>query len=163
MNRDLERNRSHYNLPAVGDYWHEMFCPYFIVLEVLSGTGYYVICEDRKTVDSDHWTFDLSKAKWVDKSYFNMVKYTTMDGFCADVVVNPKYQVFVEEWIELGKPVVQSFDDWRASLIPKPPVDFWKARKGSEKYGLLSQTIVLTDELVKLTPECEWEVFYKRT
>ena len=161
MNRDDEKNLQHYNSPEVGDYWHEMFCPYFIVLAV-DDNGYYVVCEDRKDVGPDHWTFDLTKAKWVDKSYFDMVKYSTMKGFCADVVTSPKHLAFVDEWIELGKPVIQSFDDWRASFIPRPPVDFWKARKASEKYGLLSQTIVLTDELVKLIPECEWEAFYKR-
>ena len=105
----LERdklNEKHYNNPQEGDYWHEMFCPYFIVLSIVENG--YIICSERIDVDSGHWRFDLSKATLVDKNYFDKVKYQSISGFCADVVNNITTNKIVKEWEDLGSPIIIS-------------------------------------------------------
>ena len=105
MSRQEEQkllNEKHFNYPEIGDYWHEMFCPYFIVLDIFQDK--FWICDIRKEVDKDHWTWDLEKSKLVDKSYFNRVKYDTVLsnnrslGFIADVIVRGENNPFVEEF-----------------------------------------------------------------
>lgn len=50
-------NREHAKNPKVGDYWSDHFCPVAVVVSV---TPYYVITiEKTKSVDPDHWTWDV--------------------------------------------------------------------------------------------------------
>lgn len=87
-NSNIDRelfNQSHVEFPQVGDYWHERFCPYFIILEVLE--DHVIICDKKKDIDRDHWDFDLSVCKLITKQELERsVKYSTMDKFVADVV-----------------------------------------------------------------------------
>lgn len=100
MRPSYKQNEESFNNPQPGDYWNEMFVPYFIVLECLDD-GTFVICDKQKSVDHEHWTWDLSGAKQVTKTYFNRVKYGSIDGYCADV--SPILHLrFVREWIESG-------------------------------------------------------------
>lgn len=107
MNREdrYELNWKHYNWPEVGDYWHEMFCPYFIVLAVLDD-GLFIVCDETLRVDDSHWKFNLALAKQVTIDYFSKVKYASIDGYCADVVVG-NHQAIVDEWLVMDKPIIQ--------------------------------------------------------
>lgn len=98
--------------PQPGDYWHEMFCPYFVVVNI-EGDKYRVLScmggpnsfnrkdepNARIKVDSEHWAFDYSKSmlvdhKWIEKA----VTYGNGDGFVADVVRSEKTANIVQEW-----------------------------------------------------------------
>lgn len=58
----------HANSPEPGDYWHEMFTPVLVVLDV--GERSVVICDKVKAVDEDGWTWDLSQVTAVPKKEF---------------------------------------------------------------------------------------------
>lgn len=98
--------------PQPGDYWHEMFVPYFIVVNI-EGEQYRVLsCMggpksfNRKDelnaqieVDNGHWAFDYSKSMLVNHSWIEKaVTYGTADGFVADVVQSEKTARIVQEW-----------------------------------------------------------------
>jgi hypothetical protein len=51
-------NREHAANPLVGDYWQEHFCPVAVV--VLVSPTYVLTIEKKKSVDADHWTWDLT-------------------------------------------------------------------------------------------------------
>jgi hypothetical protein len=95
----------HYINPEVGDYWHEMFCPYFIVLAVLDD-GLYIICDEKMRVDDSSWKFNLALCKQVSFEYFSRVRYGSIDGFCADVSVG-NHPAVVDAWLVMDKPVIQ--------------------------------------------------------
>ena len=92
------KNKKHVDQPQVGDFWHEMFSPYHIVLAVTD--THVIICEKTKPTDNYHYTFDLSETKTVTlEEHKNIVTYTTMrDKFVADVVPNCKMMPLIEEW-----------------------------------------------------------------
>jgi hypothetical protein len=92
-----ERNALHIEKPMPGDYWHEMFCPYHVVLA--ADDEYVTIC-DKKIDLKDGWTFDLSETKQITHlEHRNIVTYTSMrDKFVADVVPNSKLMPAVQEW-----------------------------------------------------------------
>ena len=88
--KQQELNEQHVKKPRVGDFWHEMFFPYFLVVEV---TKYGLIVLDKtKEVDEHHYTFDETKPRVMTKQELrNAVTYTTMrDKFVANVI--PKKQ-----------------------------------------------------------------------
>lgn len=77
-------NREHVKKPQVGDFWHEMFCPYFLVVEV---TKHGIIVLDKtKPVDEGHYTFDEKQPKVMTlDDLYKAVTYETMrDKFVAD-------------------------------------------------------------------------------
>jgi len=100
--------------PQPGDYWQEMFCPYFVVVQVngseitvlscLGGPNSY----DRKhepnaRIDNkdNTWSFDYSKSMAVDRAWIrNTVTYGTIDGFVADVVRSDKTRAIADEWVK---------------------------------------------------------------
>lgn len=100
-------NNEHFDNPEPGDYWNEMFCPYFVVLECLPENK-FVICHTRQPIDSHTWTWDLSKTQIVSKEYFNVVKYRSIPGFVANVI--PEHHWAVEEY----------FKEWKSKF---PPLD----------------------------------------
>ena len=93
--------------PKPGDYWHEMFCPYFLVVAVADQKITVLNClasrgvSARIPVDADHWTFDYNKSIVVDRHWIdNLVKYESSNDYVADVVRdNEKYQTIVDEWV----------------------------------------------------------------
>lgn len=90
-------NLKHIENPQPGDYWHEMFCPYHVVLAVAD--NHVIICE--KNIDmKDGWTFDLSETRTLSHlEHRNLVTYSTLrDKFVADVVPNSKLMPMVKEW-----------------------------------------------------------------
>jgi hypothetical protein len=100
--------------PQPGDYWHERFSPYFLVvarngdnITVLSALGgansYYRKHETCARVDvKDGWQWDYDKTMTVDREWIRKtVLYGVIDGFIADVHRNGESQkVMLKEWRE---------------------------------------------------------------
>ena len=117
--------------PQVGDYWHEMFCPYFIIVNV-EGDQYRVLsCMGgpnsvtrkheiyaKKDLGAEGWCFDYSKSMLVDRAWIEKaVKYDSIDGFVADVVQSAKTETIVQEWRtwkqkELRKQIQSLESEW---------------------------------------------------
>jgi hypothetical protein len=105
MKRDPDErnaeNLQHMDFPQPGDYWHEMFCPYLVVLKVLPEG--LVICDQKESVDAGHWTWSLGKARLISRSELaEAVRYRNYDGFVADVCPRQHMQT-VLEWVEAGE------------------------------------------------------------
>lgn len=100
--------------PKPGDYWQEMFCPYFLVVNVNGSAITVLSCmggpdsynrmhepNARISIDNDNWGFDYSKSMIVDLAWMRKaVKYDSIDGFVADVVRSDKTRAVAEEWIK---------------------------------------------------------------
>jgi len=106
-----QANRSALIDPQPGDYWHEMFCPYFLVVEVKGSAIRVLSCmggpnsynrkdELNAKIDTkDGWGFDYSKSMIVDREWMERaVKYDTIDSFVADVVRSEKTIAVADEW-----------------------------------------------------------------
>lgn len=116
MSYDYEKQKlSNYESlkdPRIGDYWNEMFCPYFLVVDVKGDDITVLSClggphtfhrkdepNARKEVDNDHWTFDLSKSMVVNRAWMEKaVKYDTIEGFVADVSNSENTVKIAMEW-----------------------------------------------------------------
>jgi len=99
--------------PQPGDYWHERFCPYFIVvdregdkfrvLSCLGGSNSFTRKDElnAKIESKDGWYFDYSKSMLVDHEWIRRtVRYESIDGFVADMVQSEKTARIVQEWRE---------------------------------------------------------------
>lgn len=96
------RNEKRIADPRPGDFWHEMFCPYFVVVAVHGEQ--ILICDAIVDLDKDHWTFDLTRCRYATKQALrNRVTYDTMpDKFVADCSAKPHDWV-VKEYAELPR------------------------------------------------------------
>ena len=109
--QELHNHKSLLN-PQIGDYWQEMFCPYFVIVNI-EGDQYRVLsCMggpnsfNRKDeinakieVDKGHWAFDYAKSMLVDRAWIEKaVRYDSIDGFVADVINSEKTRKIAEEW-----------------------------------------------------------------
>ena len=106
------QNQQALDNPQPGDYWHERFSPYFVVvnregdqfrvLSCMSGPHHYLRKDElcaRIEIDRDHWGFDYSKSMLVDREWIRRaVTYGSIDGFVADVVRSEKTALIVTEW-----------------------------------------------------------------
>jgi len=117
-NKRNKKNLKAYLDPLPGDYWNEMFVPYFVVLEVWEN-GNMIVCDKRKDVDRSHWTWDLAKAREVTKEYMEEVRYQSIDGFVADVSREGHHWA-VEHWKDLGSPFVKLEEQKKVPV----PADF---------------------------------------
>ena len=102
QNDRTERSKEAFKNPLPGDYWAEMFSPYFVVLKKTDNNT-LIVCDKTKPVGTTHWTWDLEKAIEVQMSYMFRVKYDTIEGFCADVSKSP-HRWAVSAWEEMGSP-----------------------------------------------------------
>ena len=87
MNHDeqLQLNLKHRKKPQAGDYWHEMFCPVLLVLDV--GPRCVVFLEKKKDVDGRRWTWDTKDISALSpKQFAKRITYSTMDKTWCDVV-----------------------------------------------------------------------------
>lgn len=118
--------------PKIGDYWQEMFCPYFLVVDVKGDDITVLSClggpdsynrkhELNARVDvRDGWTFDLSKSMVVNRAWMERaVRYETIDGFVADVVNSEKTTAIAVEWRshrqkEIRKKIQAMEAEWEA-------------------------------------------------
>lgn len=93
--------------PQIGDYWNEMFCPYFLVVDVKGDKFTVLSCMNRPNEPNakiDYksgagWNFDYSKSMvvtrdWIEKA----VRYKSIDGFVADVFNSEKTRSIVTAW-----------------------------------------------------------------
>ncbi len=101
--------------PMVGDYWNEMFCPYFLIVHI-SGDKYTVLCafpedslNNKETLcarifnKDDTWSWDYTKHSVVTKEWITKtVTYGSIPGFVADVWRSEKQLQVVEEWREVN-------------------------------------------------------------
>jgi len=106
------RNQQALNNPAIGDYWQEMFCLYFVVVDVtndditvlscLGGPNSYLRKNEinaKIEIDRNHWGFDYSKSMVVNRDWIKRtVKYESIDGFVADVSNTEKTRAISREW-----------------------------------------------------------------
>jgi hypothetical protein len=113
MSYENQKLKNHESLdnPKIGDYWHEMFCPYFLVVDVKGKDITVLSCmggpnsfnrknePNAKIEVKDGWSFDLSKSMVVNREWMaKAVKYGTIEGFVADVVNNQKTVSIAIEW-----------------------------------------------------------------
>src|SRR3990172_3157522 len=68
MDDQKQINEQHLFCPEPGDYWHENFVPACVVIEASSEV--VTLCNSSKDVDSDRWTWDLSKIQTLAASEF---------------------------------------------------------------------------------------------
>lgn len=106
--KKLENQESLKN-PRIGDYWQEMFCPYFLVVDVKGDDITVLSCLggnytrkhelNAKIETKDGWTFDLSKSMVVNREWMTKaVKYESIEGFVADVGNSEKTVKIAMEW-----------------------------------------------------------------
>lgn len=117
QNDRTDRSKQAFSNPLPGDYWNEMFCPYFVVLKKTEHNT-LIVCDKTKPVGTTHWTWDLEKVIEVPMEYMQRVKYGTIDGFCADVSSSP-HRWAVAAWEELGSPYTPI-----PTCDPTRPADF---------------------------------------
>lgn len=117
--KQKQMNKQAWAEPQVGDYWHEKFCPYFLIVDI-QGDIYTVLCanddpvaQNAKISDNVSWSFDYSKHSVVNKDWIRKtVKYDSNNGFVADVVHSEKMLGIIDEWRRANPtyvPVVQKF------------------------------------------------------
>jgi hypothetical protein len=92
-------NRQHAENPAPGDFWHEMYCPCWVVLRVSDGS--VTVCEKTRSTDDKHWTWDISvsltmaKTEFTDRLRYNPAPMT--DKYWCDVMPE-RDKVFADAW-----------------------------------------------------------------
>ena len=97
-------NETAMGLPESGDYWHERFCPYFLVVTSTPMKNQYTILScisepNAKISDKDGWSFDYSNHQVVDHEWIvKKVTYSNTSGFVADVYRSDKFKNIVNEW-----------------------------------------------------------------
>jgi len=107
----LKANQKALDNPRPGDYWNEMFCPYFVVVDVKGQDITVLSCmggpnsynrkhEPCAKIEVDGgWAFDYGKEMTVDRVWIERaVRYESIDGFVADVSNTEKTQRIVQEW-----------------------------------------------------------------
>ena len=105
------QNQKSLDNPRIGDYWQEMFCPYFLVVDVKNEDITVLSClggpdsynrkhePNAKIYLKDGWTFDLSKSMVVNREWMTRaVKYESIEGFVADVGNSEKTVKIAMEW-----------------------------------------------------------------
>lgn len=120
--------------PQPGDYWHEMFCPYFLVVQVKGAAITILNClphrgvSARKPVDDNHWMFDVSQSMVVDQAWIEkLVRYDSIDGFVADVSRgSERNQAVVNEWIQhRGQQLVQELQELGPEISRRLLMEHW--------------------------------------
>jgi len=137
----LINEESLYN-PRIGDYWQEMFCPYFLVVDVKDKDITVLSClggpnsfnrkhelDARIELHKDHWTWDLSKSMVVDRNWiFKAVKYDSGEGFVADVINSEKTVKMAMEW-----------RDWKQKDIRKQIINLEKQFNDFTGWSMLKE------------------------
>lgn len=130
-------NQAALDSPQVGDYWHERFCPYFLivgidgeqitVLSCVGGENYH----DRKhelnakITTKTGWTFDFSKAMIVDKKWIDdLVLYHSIPGFVADVVRRAEKWsgCIIYEETKMNRPMPKHVNELKSEYNSNPSV-----------------------------------------
>lgn len=64
----LKDDAKHRGAPERGDFWHEMFAPILVVLDVSDSA--IVVCCTPKATDKDRWTWDMDKIETIPRDQF---------------------------------------------------------------------------------------------
>lgn len=80
-------NKARIEDPQLGDFWHEMFQPYFVVVGIrrtVLGAKVVTVCQKTKSEDPNRWTWDLSKLDEISVAELRkQVTYSSMDKCVA--------------------------------------------------------------------------------
>lgn len=101
-----KNNQEAIESPKVGDYWSEMGCPYFVVVDTKEDLVTILCAFERdevknaRVIGDKYWHFDLTKHSVVTKDWLEQrVTYRTIPGFCADVSRDsPQILKIVSDW-----------------------------------------------------------------
>lgn len=129
---DNQINELHLRDPKPGDFWHERFCPYHIVLAV---TPSGVVIADKTRPDGDsHYTFDLESAREIThEEHGKAVRYSSGNGFVADVVP-VRAALSVREWKAAGSKYITVAEQQAASHAGAALMDTNKMREMREAF-----------------------------
>ena len=102
----------HARQPIVGDYWHEMFIPVCVVIEVVA--GFVLICKDIIECDDGKWTWDLNVLTFMHgEDFYAWLHYGRIDGCWADV--EPKGHPWVCNYVK-ALPRERVFPGWMEDM-----------------------------------------------
>ena len=74
-----KHDKEHAKNPKVGDYWHDMFSPVAVVVEVSKHS--LVICRTTKQMEDETWTWNLEKLEPVlRKDFEHLFQYGRIDN-----------------------------------------------------------------------------------
>jgi len=91
-------SQEHAESPMVGDYWHEMFTPIVVILDVRG--EWLTICRKRKEVDLQHWEWDLEHEEDIRAhELFEWLSYKSIPGYWANVAPQ-KCKETADYWME---------------------------------------------------------------
>lgn len=129
---DNQVNELHLKDPKPGDFWHERFCPYHIVLAV---TPAGVVIADKTKPDGDsHYTFDLESAREIThEEHAKAVRYSSGSGFAADVVP-VRAALSVREWKAAGSKYIAVAEQKAAPHAGEALMDTNKMREQFEQW-----------------------------
>lgn len=122
--RDI-RNEKAFIHPEPGDFWWEMFCPYFIIVDVNEELDEYIVLsciggedsfsrkdeKNSKITNMDGtWSFDYSKSMVVSKEWISKaIHYDTLPlKFVADVSRTDRNLRVVAEYLEFQKTIEEN-------------------------------------------------------
>jgi len=129
---DNQVNELHLREPQPGDFWHERFCPYHIVLAVTPDG--VVITDKTKPDGSSHYTFDLDAAKEIThEEHAMVVRYSSGNGFAADVVP-ARAAGSVREWKAAGSKYIPIAEQQAAPHAGEALMDTNKMREMREAF-----------------------------
>ena len=96
---------THLRDPQPGDYWHEMFSPVCVVLEVLPHC--IVLCRKIQALPQDKWTWNLAQRETMSRTEFKKwLSYShSVPGTWAQVI--PRHHAWA---CATGAPEQLSFD-----------------------------------------------------
>lgn len=101
MSLILDLNTQHLEQPVPGDFWHERYSLYHVVLEVYPNGEVLIAERDRSCTDGQIPDFDNPK-RVTKEEQASMVRYEGTGCFIADVITNSKYgRAWVEHWQNL--------------------------------------------------------------
>jgi hypothetical protein len=89
-------NEKHCANPQPGDYWHEMFCPYLVVLQRVVDS--VIVYQKRKDVPANKWTWDTDAPSMISLADLRKkVTFGSIPGFVASVEPGA-HKVFADEF-----------------------------------------------------------------
>ena len=94
---DFATCHEHARNPLPGDYWSDHLCPVCVVITTFANL--VVICKTRKPVDSEHWTWDLTKLDTMKRHEFTrFLGNKHISGYWAEV--SPQRHMWVVKALE---------------------------------------------------------------
>ncbi|ENB9667583.1 hypothetical protein ACNPNU_05190 [Pseudomonas shirazica] len=143
---DNQVNELHLRDPKPGDFWHERFCPYHIVLAV---TPAGVVIADKTKPDGDsHYTFDLESAREIThEEHAKAVRYSSGSGFAADVVP-VRAALSAREWKAAGSKYIAVAEQKAAPHAGEALMDTNKMRDTYEAWAIQDAASVGRDLVI---------------